>query len=137
MGVFSLQVNDFHMLTTIVGESSILDVCRDPEPTSAMILPNKWFFIRLKQLRKVFKKLYFARRRSSSFTNSKNEATCDNSLQLKAVNVIIVISSSISDSRRGLVPASFWFSGKFLGSIRLYRSSLQRCFEDIICYSVC
>ena len=41
MDVFSMHVNDFHKLTTIVTESSILDVHRDPEPTSAMILPNK------------------------------------------------------------------------------------------------
>ena len=33
--------NDFHKLATIVTESSILDVRRDPEPTSPMILPNK------------------------------------------------------------------------------------------------
>ena len=41
MDVFSIQVNDFHKLTAIVTESSILDVRRDLEPTSAMILPNK------------------------------------------------------------------------------------------------
>ena len=41
MDVFLIQVNDFHKLATIVTESSILDVRRDPEPTSAMILPNK------------------------------------------------------------------------------------------------
>ena len=41
MDVFSIQVNDFHKLATIVTESSILDVRRDPEPTSPMILCNK------------------------------------------------------------------------------------------------
>ena len=41
MDVFPTQVNDFYKLTTIVTESSILDVRRDPEPTSTMILPNE------------------------------------------------------------------------------------------------
>ena len=41
MDVYSIQVNDFHKLGTIATESSILDVRRDPEPTSAMILANK------------------------------------------------------------------------------------------------
>ena len=41
MDVFSIQINDFHKLTTIVTESSMLDVLRDPEPASAMILPSK------------------------------------------------------------------------------------------------
>ena len=41
MDVFSIQINDFHKLGTIVTDSSILDVRRDPEPISAMILANK------------------------------------------------------------------------------------------------
>ena len=60
----------------------------------------------LKQLRKIFK-VYFARSRSSTSTNSKDEAICNNSLQLKVVNVSIVISSFISDLGRGPGPASY------------------------------
>ena len=41
MDVFSTQVNDFQNLTTIGRENSLLDVRRNPEPTSAMILSNK------------------------------------------------------------------------------------------------
>ena len=41
MDAFSTQVNDFHKLTIIFIENSILDFRRDPEQTSTMILPNK------------------------------------------------------------------------------------------------
>ena len=41
MDVFSTQANDFHKLTSIGTESSMFDVCRNPEPAFAMILSNK------------------------------------------------------------------------------------------------
>ena len=43
MDIFSLQVNDFHKLTAIVTERSMLHILRDPESSSAMIMRNKWF----------------------------------------------------------------------------------------------
>ena len=84
MDVFSTQVNDFHKITTIFTESFILDFRRDPEQTSAMILPNKSFYIRLKQLPKIFKMSYLAGSRSSTSTNTNDETICKDSLQLKS-----------------------------------------------------
>ena len=84
MDVFPTQVNDSHKLTTIFIQSSILDFRRDPEQTFAMILPNKSFSIRLKQLPKIFKRSYLAGSRSSTSTNTKDEAIFNNSLQLKS-----------------------------------------------------
>ena len=65
--------------TIIFIETSILDFPRDPEQTSAMILPNKSFSILLKQLPKIFKNSYRAGGRSSTSTNTKDEAICNNS----------------------------------------------------------
>ena len=60
----------------------------------------------VKQLCKIFKKSALIKIKSSTSTNSKDEGNCNNSLQLKVVNVSIVTLSSISDVGRDLGPAS-------------------------------
>ena len=51
--------------------------------------------------------LYFARSRSSTSTNSKDEVVCNNSLQLKVVNVSFAIISCILHVGRGSGPTSY------------------------------
>ena len=71
--------------------------------------------MQLKKLRKIFKKSTLLEVNQVS-TNSKDEAICNNSLQLKVVNVSIVVSSAISDLGWGPGPASYknGISCKFL-----------------------
>ena len=74
-----------------------------------------WFFIRLKQPPKVFKKSYLGNRSKTAAYNS-DVAICNNSLKLKIVNCSIVTRSSILDvgSGPGLASDYYGILRKFL-----------------------
>ena len=81
--------------------------------------------MRLKQLRKIFKKSTLLEADQVPRLTSKMKPFVT-SLQLKVVNVSIVISSSISYVGRGprLASCKYEISRKFLQSIKLYRGNL-------------
>ena len=71
--------------------------------------------MRLKQLRKIFKKPTLLEADQVPL-QTVDEAICNNNLQLKVVNVSVIISTSISDLGRVPGPASYKYgiSCKFL-----------------------
>ena len=85
MDLFQAEFNSFQGLN-FAKKSSTLCVGGVPLPTSAMVFPEKYLFIRLKQKFKVFKRSQFSRSRARTPVKGEDGAISNNNLQLKAIN---------------------------------------------------